>query len=142
MTEKILLVDDEKDFVEPLAERMRARGMNVSTTTSPTEALSKAENESFDAIVLDLMMPEMDGLQTMEAIKKKNPDIQVILLTGHATVEKGIEAMKHGAMDFLEKPVDIQSLTEKIKKAQAKKMVLVEKKNEEKIRNIILNKAW
>ena len=95
-----------------------------------------------DAIVLDLMMPEMDGLQTLEAMKKKNPDIQVILLTGHATVEKGIEAMKHGAMDFLEKPVDIKSLSEKIHKAQAKKMVLVEKKNEEKIRNIILNKSW
>ena len=142
MTEKVLLVDDEEDFVEPLAERMRARGMNVSTTTSPTEALAKTENESFDAIVFDLMMPEMDGLQTLEAIKKKNPDIQVILLTGHATVEKGIEAMKHGAMDFLEKPVDIKSLAERIQKAQAKKMVLVEKKNEEKIRNIILNKSW
>jgi two-component system, OmpR family, response regulator len=142
MTEKVLLVDDEEDFVEPLAERMRARGMNVSTTTSPTDALARAESESFDAIVLDLMMPEMDGLQTLEAIKKKNPDIQVILLTGHATVEKGIEAMKHGAMDFLEKPVDIKSLAERIHKAQARKMVLVEKKNEEKIRNIILNKSW
>jgi DNA-binding NtrC family response regulator len=142
MTEKVLLVDDEVEFVEPLAERMRARGMNVSTTTSPTDALARTENESFDAIILDLMMPEMDGLQTLEAIKKKNPDIQVILLTGHATVEKGIEAMKQGAMDFLEKPVDIKALTEKIQKAQARKMVLVEKKNEEKIRNIILNKAW
>lgn len=142
MTEKVLLVDDEVEFVEPLAERMRARGMNVSTTTSPTDALSRAEKENYDAIVLDLMMPEMDGLQTLEAMKKKNPDIQVILLTGHATVEKGIEAMKHGAMDFLEKPVDIKSLSEKIHKAQAKKMVLVEKKNEEKIRNIILNKSW
>lgn len=142
MTEKVLLVDDEEEFIEPLAERMRARGMNVTATTSPLDALEKAETESYDAIVLDLMMPEMDGLQTLEAIKKKNPDMQVILLTGHATVEKGIEAMKQGALDFLEKPIDIQALAEKIRKAQARKMVIVEKKNEEKIRDIIMNKAW
>lgn len=142
MAEKVLLVDDEEDFVNILAERMRTRGMNVSSTTSPLEAIKKVEEESYDAIVLDLMMPEMDGLETLVKIKEKNPDIQVILLTGHATIEKGIQAMKLGAMDFLEKPIDMKSLSEKIKKAQAQKMILVEKRTEEKIKSIIGDKAW
>ncbi len=140
--EKVLLVDDEKDFLETMSERMQAREMNVTTTTSPKEALKKVQEESYDAVILDLMMPEMDGLETLKELKKRNPDIQVILLTGHATVQKGVEAMKLGAVDLLEKPADIQVLTEKIKKAHAKKMILVEKKAEEKIRHILAEKGW
>ncbi|QTA92299.1 response regulator [Desulfonema magnum] len=142
MSEKVLLIDDEKDFVVPLAERMKNRGIDVSSTTSPLEAIKKVEEESYDAIVLDLMMPEMDGLETLAALKEKRPELQIILLTGHATVEKGIEAMKLGAMDFLEKPIDLKVLSEKIKKAQAKKMILVEKRTEEKIKQIIMEKSW
>ncbi|MFW6243737.1 MAG: response regulator, partial [Desulfovibrionales bacterium] len=77
-----------------------------------------------------------------QKIKKNNPELQVILLTGHATVEKGIEAMKLGAMDFIEKPADINALTEKIKKAQTRKMILVEKKTEEKMKKILSSKSW
>ncbi|MFO7965209.1 MAG: response regulator [Desulfobacterales bacterium] len=142
MTEKILLIDDEKEFVETLAQRMETRGMNVTATVSPKEALDIVGSESFDAVVLDLQMPEMDGLEVLKILKKTQPDIQIILLTGHATVKKGIEAMKLGAMDLLEKPADIATLTEKIKKAQAKKMILVEKRTEEKIKDIITRKAW
>ena len=142
MSEKVLLVDDEIDFVETLAERMRTRGMDVSTTTSAIDALAKVEEESFDAIVLDLMMPEMDGLEALAVLKKKRPELQIILLTGRATVQKGIEAMKLGAMEFMEKPADLKTLTEKIKKAQAQKMVLVEKKTEEKIKQILKGKSW
>lgn len=140
--EKVLLVDDEIDFLETMSERMQARDMNVTTTTSPKEALKMVQEESYDAIILDLMMPEMDGLETLKELKKKNPDIQVILLTGHATVQKGVEAMKLGAVDLLEKPADIKVLTEKIKKAHARKMILVEKKAEEKIRHILAEKGW
>ena len=142
MDEKVLLIDDEQDFMDVLAERMRGRGMQVSTTTSPIEALDKAGEENFDAIILDLMMPEMDGLEALTRLREKNPDLQIILLTGHATVEKGIEAMKLGALDFLEKPIDIQALNAKIKEAKAQKMVLVEKRTEEVIRNIIGCKGW
>ncbi|MBW1644427.1 MAG: response regulator [Deltaproteobacteria bacterium] len=142
MEEKVLLVDDEKDFIEALGERMENRGMNVSTTTSAKDALKKMEEEAYDAIVLDLQMPEMDGIEALKAIKKKNPDMQVILLTGHATVEQGIEAMKLGAMDLIEKPADIEIIAEKIKKAQANKIILVEKKTEEIIRKIISTKGW
>ncbi len=142
MAEKVLLVDDEQDFVEALAERMSTRGMDVSTTTNAKDALKRIEQESFDAIVLDLQMPEMDGLEALAEIKKMKPELQIILLTGHATVEKGIEAMKLGAMDLIEKPADLQTITEKVKKAQAKKIILVEKKTEEKVKKIITSKGW
>ncbi len=142
MAEKVLLVDDETDFLEALSQRMEARGMNVSTSSNAAEALKKVQEEGFDAIVLDLQMPGMDGIEALKMIKKENPEIQIILLTGHATVEKGIEAMKLGAMDFVEKPSDIETLTEKIKKAQAKKIVLVEKRTEEKLKDILGNKGW
>jgi len=142
MSEKILLVDDEKDFLEVMSERIEARGMEVTTAESAATALDQVESGGFDAIILDLMMPGMDGLETLKAIKKKNPDLQVILLTGHATIEKGIEAMKLGAMDFIEKPADLDKLTAIIKKAQARKMVILERKMEEKVKQIIGTKAW
>lgn len=142
MTEKVLLVDDEKEFVETLGERLTNRGMEVSTLTSAKEAISKADLGSYDAIVLDLQMPEMDGLEVLQAIKKVKPEMQIILLTGHATVEKGIEAMKLGAMDLLEKPADIENIADRIKQASAKKMIIVEKKTEEAIKGIISRKGW
>ncbi len=142
MAEKVLLVDDEKEFVEGLAERMELRGMNVDTCTNPEKALDMVNADSYDAIILDLQMPGVDGIEVLKHIKKNNPEMQVILLSGHATVEKGIEAMKLGAMDFVEKPADIDVLTEKIKKAQARKMILVEKETEKKVKDIIEHKGW
>lgn len=142
MAEKVLLVDDEKDFLEVMAERMAARGIEVSTASSAAEAIRLAEKESFDAIIVDLMMPEMDGIEALKLLKKKKPETQVILLTGHATLEKGIEAMKLGAVDFLEKPADMNQLTQKIKKAHAQKMMVVEKQIEEKMKKIMGLKGW
>ncbi|MBN2034331.1 MAG: response regulator [Deltaproteobacteria bacterium] len=142
MSIKVLLVDDEKEFVDLLGERMSTRGMEVSSTTSAADALKIAEEQTFDAIVLDLMMPEMDGLEVLKNLKVKRPELQVILLTGHGTIEKGVEAMRLGAMDFVEKPADLDALTEKIKKAQARKMILVERKVEEKLRDILTSKGW
>lgn len=142
MSVKVLLVDDEKEFVDLLGERMGVRGMEVSKTTSAADALNMAEEQTFDAIVLDLMMPEMDGLEVLKKIKAKRPELQVILLTGHGTIEKGVEAMRLGAMDFVEKPADLDKLTEKIKKAQARKMILVERKLEERLRDILTTRGW
>ena len=142
MSEKVLIIDDEQEFTQALAERMTNRGMTVSTSSSAIEGLKNVEEKSFDVVVLDLQMPEMDGIETLKILKKKKPELQVILLTGHATVEKGIEAMKLGAMDLLEKPADLTTLTEKIKKAQAKKMILVEKKSEERIKDIMETRGW
>jgi two-component system OmpR family response regulator len=142
MTEKVLIVDDEKGFLDVLAERMQSRGMEVTTATSAKEALQKLEAETFDAIVLDLMMPEMGGIEALQRIKEKNPDSEVILLTGQPSVSKGVEAMKLGASDFLIKPADINELTEKIKLAKAHRMILVEKKTAKKMKDILKTKGW
>ncbi len=137
MSEKVLLVDDEKEFLEIMSERMESRGMVVTTAETAEQALSILEKETFDAIVMDFQMPGMDGMEALKSMKDKKPELQIILLTGYATVEKTVEAMKVGATDFLEKPADIEALSEKIKKAKAEKMLIVEKQTEEKIKDIL-----
>lgn len=142
MTDKVLIVDDEQDFLDVLSDRLKTRDMNVTTASSAKDAIKKIDAESYDAVVLDLMMPEMDGLETLKIMKEKNPDLQVILLTGHATVEKGIQAMKLGAMDLIEKPADLATIVERIKQAKTEKIILVEKKSESRIRDILTRKGW
>lgn len=137
MSEKVLLVDDEEDFLEIMSERMTARGMEVTTCTSAEEAIQTIQSNNFDAIILDFMMPGMDGFQALKAIKDQQPESQIILLTGHATLEKGVEAMKMGATDFLEKPADIEALEKKIKDASARRMLIVEKETEKRIQDVI-----
>ena len=127
MEAKVLLVDDEKDFLESMSERMRLRGMDVITSSSAKEALEVIENDVFDAIILDIQLPEMDGMAVLKKIKTKHPEAQVILLTGHASLEKGVEAIKIGASDYLEKPADMEALSKKIKEAKATKMLIVRK---------------
>jgi DNA-binding NtrC family response regulator len=133
MTEKVLLVDDEMEFLELMKERLEARGVEVSASSSAEDALEKIETDIFDAVILDLQMPGMDGLDALQQIKQRHPEIQVILLTGHATVEKGVEAIKLGAMDFVEKPADLEVLEEKIAKAHKKKMIIVEKDSRDRV---------
>ena len=137
MSEKVLLVDDEKDFLDIMSERMQARGMTVKTADSADKAMAMLEKESFDAIVMDFKMPGMDGIQALKNIKDQKPELQIILLTGYATVEKTVEAMKIGATDLLEKPADLEALEARIKRAKTEKMLLVEKQNEEKIKDIL-----
>jgi len=133
MTERVLLVDDEMEFLEIMSERMQARDIEVTTSTSALEAMDLIATESYDAVIMDFMMPEMNGIEALKAIKEKNPEMQIILLTGHATVEKTVEAMKAGAMDLLEKPADLDALSEKIKSAHNQKALIVEKKNQERV---------
>jgi DNA-binding NtrC family response regulator len=142
MVDKVLLIDDEKDFLDALAERMRTRDIDVTKSTSAKDALKKVETESYDAVVLDLLMPEMDGLEALKILLAKDPKLQVILLTGHATVQKGVEAMKLGAMELLEKPTNFETLMDKIKQAQARRMVLVSQESEEHIKKILTDKGW
>jgi len=142
MAEKVLIVDDDKAFLQILSERMQNRGMEVSTAESAAEALKMLEKESYDAVLLDLMMPEMGGIEALQIMRKKQPEIQVIFVTGHPSVSKGVEAMKLGAMDFIPKPVDMSELTEKIQHAKASRMILVEKASQEKIKKILTDKGW
>ena len=139
---KVLLVDDEPHFVKLLAERLEGRGVNVETAGGGPEALDKVKDEPYDAIILDLLMPDMDGLETLKQLREINPDLQVILLTGHGTIDKGVEAMKLGAMDFVEKPANFKELMEKIKEAKDKRMLLVEKRHEERIKELMKSKSW
>lgn len=118
MSEKVLIVDDEKDFLDILAERIRARGMDVSTATSAEDALNLIEEEFYDVVVMDYMMPALDGFKALKLMKAKQPEVQIILLTGNVPDEKHIEARALGALDVLEKPPDLQELIQKIKNAK------------------------
>jgi DNA-binding NtrC family response regulator len=142
LSSNVLLVDDEEQFLDTLSQRLELRGIKVDTVTGGEEAMEKITAKKFDAIVLDLVMPGIDGMETLKRLKEKNPDIQIIMLTGKATVKKGIEAMKLGAEEFLEKPVDLNVLMEKIKKATHNKMLLVEKSRQEEVKKILKKKGW
>ncbi len=120
----VLVVDDEAAYVETLVKRLAKRNLRVDFAHSGHDALEKLGGggpTSTDVIILDVKMPGMDGLEALARIKEKHPLIEVIMLTGHATVESAIEGMKQGAFDYLMKPCDIEILIEKINKAAAKK---------------------
>jgi len=140
--EKVLLVDDEEVFVEVLSQRLETRGVQVEWVTSGADAVAKAKEQRFDAVVLDLAMPGMDGIETLQQLREVDPDIQVMLLTGRATLQKGLEAMKLGAMDFLEKPIEIDELMARIRKAKAKSDEVGEQKTQSLIDDILKTKGW
>ncbi|MBA2881996.1 DNA-binding response OmpR family regulator [Desulfosalsimonas propionicica] len=117
---KVLLVDDEEEFVTTLAERLEMRGFDPSIATSGDQALSMVQDKAFDLIVLDLMMPGIGGLEVMKQIKSANPDMPIILLTGQGSTKEGMEGMNQGAFDFLMKPLDIEELISQIHEALGK----------------------
>ena len=126
---KLLLVDDAKPFLDTITKRLEKRELNVSAVYSGQEALKELENnKSIEVIILDVKMPGMDGIETLGEIKKRFPLVEVIMLTGHATVETAIDGMKVGAFDYLMKPCDIDVLVTKVEEAAAKK-----RKHDEKI---------
>ena len=139
---RVLLVDDEKEFREVLSERIKILGFDVDTAESGLVAVQKVEQRSYDAIILDLAMPEMDGIETLQKLLEIRKEIQVIVLTGHATVKDGVKAIKLGAVDFIEKPAKIEELAEKIQKAQERTMELFERQLDEKMSDIMKKKGW
>jgi DNA-binding NtrC family response regulator len=134
---RVLLVDDEEKFLDVLSQRLGTRGIDAETSTSGEEALVKIKNKNFDAIVLDVMMPGIGGIETLKRIREENPELQIIMLTGRGSVDKAVEAMKEGAIDFLEKPADINKLLDKISEAKEKKILLVMKNIEEKVKGLV-----
>jgi DNA-binding NtrC family response regulator len=118
----ILLVDDEKPFVESISRRLRQRGFTVVCAFSGMAALDHLQkNDAIDIVVLDVKMPGLDGINTLETLKEKYPLVEVIMLTGNATINSAIEALKFGAFDYLTKPYDLNDLIAKAKQAVARK---------------------
>ena len=129
MKARLLLVDDEEMFLEYLSRRLINRNFDVTTCLSGEEALEKIRDYDFDVIVLDVLMPGIDGIETLREIKKLKPITEVIMLTGHASLDSGIDGMKLGAYDYLRKPCNTKELISKIDKAFERKT-----EHEERIR--------
>ncbi|WP_319543264.1 response regulator [uncultured Pseudodesulfovibrio sp.] len=107
---KLLLVDDEKDFLTVYARRFVRRNADITLASSGQEAIDKIRAIDFDVVILDVMMPEMNGIETLRRIKAIKPELPVIILTGHANSQTMIEGMDIGAFDFLLKPVGTDEL--------------------------------
>ncbi|MBI5578569.1 MAG: response regulator [Deltaproteobacteria bacterium] len=126
-----MFVDDEADFLETILKRMQKRGVAASGADSGEQALARLQQNPADVVVLDVRMKGMDGIETLRAIKSEHPLIEVIMLTGHASLEIAREGMKLGAFDYLMKPIDLDELLYKLEDAYQKKTI-----QQHKIKNI------
>ena len=124
-TLRVLIVDDEDDFRETIVKRLNARKILAEGAASGILALKVLESKDFDVIVLDVKMPDMDGIETLRHIKKLKPEIEVIMLTGHASVEFGLKGMQLGAFDYVMKPAPLNELLDTISQAFNKKRGLI-----------------
>lgn len=115
MTARALIVDDDKDFLETLAKRMQKRGIKVFAAEPATVEMKLFEIESCDAVLIDLMMPETGGIETLQIICKKFPEIKVLIISGHPSIARRVEALKLGATDFIPKPIDFDYLMDMVK---------------------------
>ena len=133
-TFRVLIVDDEHDFLETIVKRLKRRKVDATGIDSGIKALELLEKEHFDVVILDVRMPGgMDGIETLKEMKKKRPLLEVIMLTGHASVESGMQGMQYGAFDYVLKPADIDDLLEKIQGAYERKALHEEKMRETKV---------
>ena len=133
---KIMLVDDEERFLSTTKKLLLKKGLEVLTAASGPEALEMLRTHNIHVVILDVKMPGMDGMETLKAIKHTYPLVEVIMLTGHATVESAIDGLKSGAMDYLMKPADMEDLISKAEEAFEKRQ-----KIEERIRMAQMRKA-
>lgn len=125
----VLVVDDEEDFVEMFSLRLQEIGENVTGVYSGREGLDALEKGDFDVVVLDVKMPGMDGIETLKEIRRRFPLVEVILLTGHGSVDTAVAGMKLGAYDYINKPADFAEFQEKLEGARRRKV-----EQEERIR--------
>jgi len=121
---RVLLVDDEKEYTKVLSNRLTKRGLEVSKADSGSQAIQILRKEDFDIAVLDLKMEDMDGIEVLKIFKKMDPQLMVIMLTGHGSEQAAKEGMEFGAFDYLTKPCELEELLAKIREAyQARKRV-------------------
>ena len=126
MSFSVLVVDDERDFLEPLVERLELRNLRATGVDNALDALKHLDANPVDVVVLDVKMPGMDGITALKEIKARHPTVEVILLTGHASVESGMEGLELGAFDYLIKPVKLDELMERILEAHDRRQVMRE----------------
>jgi DNA-binding NtrC family response regulator len=117
----ILLVDDEEKFLEMLSLRLKESGEAVLTASSGSRCLEMLEQEEVDVVILDVKMPGMDGIETLQEVKRRYPLVEVIMLTGHGTIDTAVEGMKLGAFDFLLKPADFHVFLQTLHHARERK---------------------
>lgn len=120
---RVLLVDDEVVFTTNMSKILSRRGFEVRAVNDGESAIEAIEDEEYDVVVLDLRMPGMDGIAALKVMKRKRPLLEVIILTGHGSVESGIQGMNLGAFDYAMKPIQINELQEKIEEAFARKLL-------------------
>jgi DNA-binding NtrC family response regulator len=138
----ILVVDDEGDFLETLMNRLRKRNIGTIGCASGEEAVRLAKEHQFDVVILDIKMPGgMDGIETLREIKRIQPEAEVILLTGHASLETSVEGMKQGAYDYLLKPIRLEDLLEKLVQALERKGSAEHRAQSEEIRKLLQKRA-
>ncbi len=142
VTIRVLLVDDEEEFVETLGERLEVRGFDVTTALSGAEALERIQEREIDLVILDVQMPGLDGVEALRQIKQRKPLVEVIMLTGHGTVQTAIDGMKLGAFDFLLKPTETEELVEKIRRAYSRKAEQDRRIQEAEISEIVKRRGW
>ncbi|MBU2497832.1 MAG: response regulator [Proteobacteria bacterium] len=139
---KVLLVDDEAPFVETMTKRLTKRDLQITSALSGKEALEQLKRDSTtEIVILDVKMPGMDGIETLKEIKRRYPLTEVIMLTGHATVETAIDGMKLGAFDYLMKPCDMDQLISKVREAAARKREQNRRIVEARLKEITLRRA-
>lgn len=138
----VLVVDDEKEFANTLAKRLELRDFAAKATYSGEDALEILRTEVIDLVILDVLMPGLDGCETLTRIKSKYPLVPVLMLTGEATVERAIAGMKAGALDFLMKPCDIGVIATKLQGAFKLKCEHEARIRDAEINNILTEKGW
>ena len=124
---KLMLVDDEERFLSTTRKLLEKKGFGVETAASGAEALERLRSSPVHVVILDVKMPGMDGVATLREIKRQYPMIEVIMLTGHATVESAIDGLKSGAADYLMKPADLEEIIEKATDAYNRRSNIEEK---------------
>ncbi|GAB7081686.1 response regulator [Megalodesulfovibrio paquesii] len=113
----VLIIDDEEEFVSLMVKRLGKRGLTAAGVISGRKGLEHLESHAVDVVILDVMMPELNGLETLKEIKKKHPEVEVIMLTGHGSVKTGLEGMSYGAFDYVLKPYNLEELLLRIQAA-------------------------
>jgi DNA-binding NtrC family response regulator len=137
----VLVVDDEEDFLSSITKSLSVRNFNVTAVNRGEKAIEAVKEKAADVALVDLKMPGINGEETLAALKQAQEGLEVVILTGHGTINSAVECTKLGAFSFLQKPCDLNTLLDTLNRAYQKKLQNVEKLNEERIKEILQRKA-